>query len=55
MNQLDLKAIEKAVSEVLPESMVYIGGKSISEAIKKAVMTAIAEYDKQRTQNPNSN
>ena len=55
MNQLDLKAIEKAISEVVPDSVICIGDQPISEIIKKAVVAAIVEYDKQKTQEPNSN
>lgn len=52
MEEINYKAIEEAAKSSLPEVIqsVQIGGITQTEIIAKAIVAAIAEYDKQKKQ-----
>lgn len=52
MEEINYQAIEEAAKTSMPEVIqsVQIGGKTQADIIAKAVVAAIAEYDKQKKQ-----
>lgn len=54
MKEIDYSAIEKVISDNLPENFktVSVGGFN-DEVLKKAIIAAIAEYDRQKKNQAN--